>query len=1651
MQEDQWMINQAPCWLKLSDKKEEKKMFYKGRVKEPKTNSDQVLVSYEKDESNQGDIMISRQNIFQRDENQQNQLFEDMVNMATLNESELIINIQNRYSQDQIFTYIGPTLIVMNPYKKLDEQFSSKVIQSIKDNLNQQKQLFSLSQQSPHIYAIAAFSFKNLFQNHKKQAIVISGESGAGKTENAKYAMKFLTQLSNNQEQSSSQQKSVISIEDRILSCNPLLEAFGNAKTVRNDNSSRFGKYVKIVVNKHQRIIGAFITKYLLEKSRVIHLSEGERNYHIFYHLLFGGDKNIIKQVSLSGKKVENFVYLNQSSCRDLDNMNDQEMFQGILDSLRKMNLSDNLELSIFKLLSAILYLGNIEFDDRDYDVNTPCKVLNEDILQIVANLLSTDSAQLKESFVKKARVTPDSIIYSPVTKNECINSKNTLSKALYDKLFSWLVGKLNDGIIPDGQDLQNLKNSDILNIGLLDIFGFENFEQNSFEQMCINYTNEYLQQLYIAYVFKNEEKIFIEDGLSKYLSNLSYQDNQAILDLFDTNNGIFALLNESCLLKNSTDTAFLTKIKEQNQNNKKLIFPKLIKFCFTICHTQSSVEYNVEGFREKNMDELNQEISNCILNSKNQDILEIFSFEEQSNSDKNTNSQSGKFISNNAKNKYLCSKFKLQMVELMSELNSSDVHFVRCIKPNEEKKKDHFIQGYVMQQIRYLGVLESIEVRKHTYPVRKAYQVFFLQYRVCSDALEFSKRSDYQQLCKEILNECFKSVSDKQVLYGQTRIYLKQELEIQLETFKYNCIKRKQATATISIQKIYRRLQKEKKQRRSIQIIRSVFKQIYLNHLYKGFEKIKSKAKEQTFVKFYKKIDYFFKVNKAISFYAIKECYLKIKAVEEIERKQSVYRQQEEIKQLQSQQNNINSTDLSSKRLSQTQNSSTNGQLNSISNNILLSDQYDKNFSTSTSNSGYFTSQVEPNGAVIESNRFYYQENQQNLYITNQNVDINNYNTQNIQDWNQFVFQDPEYFGDNTIFIPRPTQKENQSAEKLAQLLSSSSSEKFEEIEEKADDCFFKLEDIEEDEYQEIKKFDLIAFFKQHLNIRKTYFGVKKDEKEILSYQKKCLSKGTLIQVNEQEKKAAVSHFQFLLEFMKLEKYDDFKMISFHIQDLNLVSLKKSTQFYNEVTTQILKQLNKNKKESETFLILQYLKVFLYCFTPDDDFLKALLHFLIFYLYENQWKDNMKIKSYILYIIPSIIRKIDQENPRKQLFTLLIPQYEISALILQKKLCLPIAFCTGVSIQVCADSWDTVEQLKQKIMKQVQINTERIKPNYLQLFELSFIEENKTNEKMLLPDQYIWDILYLQNQKQIQKVQAMKEKGNYNTQMWQKDSEQLIISIFMIKVLFPFTLYPEDIAGISLQFSQVFFDIYVGKQVIDEVEKIIQLSALLKIINNCNSDEETMNSLPLIMQQESRQEVIGPINQEYERIKGQFNVLQAKYMYLMIAKDNKYYLGLQIEVKYIPPEIEIQDYQYQLKSEPENEFNCSYIEVILVLKPTYFFIVTSESKKKIIEYSYQDIERWGRSKYDLQDHILIQTKGGIKHLIQSKYSAQILFYFQESKNLMEQEYNNVASDEQNYENRLENRPESNQLIQQFVEYYQNNNAEEMQQQQEQE
>ncbi|EAR84886.2 myosin head protein (macronuclear) [Tetrahymena thermophila SB210] len=1642
MNENQWMISQAPCWFKLSDKKEEKKLFYKGRIKESTANSDQVLVCYEKDESNQGEVMISKQNIFQRDENQQNQLFEDMVNMATLNESELIINIQNRYSQDLIFTYIGPTLIVMNPYKKLDEQFSPKVIQSIKDNLNQQKQLFSLSQQSPHIYAIAALSFKNLFQNNKKQAIVISGESGAGKTENAKYAMKFLTQLSNNQEQSSNIQKSVISIEDRILSCNPLLEAFGNAKTVRNDNSSRFGKYVKILVNKQQRIIGAFITKYLLEKSRVIHLSEGERNYHIFYHLLIGGDKNIIQQVSLSGKKVEDFVYLNQSSCRNLENMNDQEMFQGILDSLRKMNFSDNLELSIFKLLSAILYLGNIEFDDKEYDVNTPCKVQNEDMLQIVATLLSTDSNQLKESFIKKARQTPGSIIYSPVTKNECINNKNTLSKALYDKLFSWLVGKLNDGIIPEGQDLQNLKNSDILNIGLLDIFGFENFELNSFEQMCINYTNEYLQQLYIAYVFKNEEKIFIEDGLSKYLSNLSYQDNQAILDLFDTNSGIFALLNESCLLKNSTDTTFLTKIKEQNQNNKKLIFPKLIKCTFTICHTQSNVEYNVEGFREKNMDELNQEIQNCILNSKNQDILEIFSFEEQSSQDKSMNSQQGKFVSNNAKNKYLCSKFKQQMTELMGELNSSDVHFVRCIKPNEEKKKDHLIQGYVMQQIRYLGVLESIEVRKHTYPVRKTYQAFFIQYRVCSDVLEFSKRTDYQKLCQEILIECFKSVSDKQVLYGQSRIYLKQEFEIQLEKLKQNCIKKKQTAATISIQKIFRRLQLEKKQRKSIQIIRSIFKQVLLNHLYKGFEKIKSKAKEQTFIKFYKKIDYFFKVNKAISFYAIKEFYLKVKAVEEIERKKSIYRQQEDIKlKQQSQQNLTNSTDQSSKRLSQTQNNSNNLQSNSMNHNIILSDQYDKNFSTNMSNSAYFTSQVEPNGAVIDSNKFYYQDNQQNLYVTNQNVDINNYNTKNIQDWNQFAFQDPDQFGDNTIFIPRPTEEENQNAEKLAKLLSSNSPETIEEIDEKADDCYFKLEDIEVDQYHEIKKFDMIAFYKQHLNIRKNYFGVKKDEKEILSYQKKCLSKGTLIQVNDEEKKAAISHFQFLLELMKLEKYDDSKLVSIHIQDLNLVSLKKSTQFYNEVTTQIIKQLNKNKKESESYLILQYLKVFLYCFTPDDDFLKALMHFLIFYLYENQWKDNMKIKNYILYIIPSIIRKIDQENPRKQLFTLLIPQYEINALILQNKLCLPIAFCTGISIQVCADSWDTVEQLKQKIMKQVQINTDRIKPNYLQLFELQFIEENKTIEKMLLPDQYIWDILYLQNQKQIQKVQSMKEKGNYNQQMQQKESEQYIISIFMIKVLFPFTLYPDDIAGISLQFSQVFFDIYVGKQIIDEVEKIIQLSALLKIINNCHSDQETMNSLPLIMQQESRQEVIGPINKEYERIKGLFNVLQAKYMYLMIAKDNKYYLGLQIEVKYIPPEIEIQDYQCKLKTESENEFNCSYVEVILVLKPTYFFIVTSESKKIIIEYSYQDIERWGRSKYDLQDHILIQTKGGIKHLIQSKYSAQILFYFQESKNLMQQAYNNIIDDE-NEENRLAN----NQLIQQFLEYYQNNNEQENQQ-----
>lgn len=743
--------------------------------------------------------------------------YSDMVQMPVLNEPEILSNLRLRYSKDLIFTYIGPSLLVINPYKSLSEHYSESKLLEIRETKDNTL---------PHIYSLTQGSINLLETNQKNQAIVITGESGAGKTESTKHCMRFLTHVP-------AQNTIKKPISQKILDCNPILEAFGNAKTVRNDNSSRFGKYVRLLLQKNVgfQVNGATITSYLLEKSRVIEQAANERNFHIFYYLLSRNTSG------LTAKKPADFLYLCKSQCFEAKGIDDFQGFEEVVRSFKELGFSANEIEEIWKILIAVLYIGNLAFSQEKLTDTTPCSVEMQDIFENIAKLLGVATQELEKALVFKVREVNRQRILSPLSLKECEALKNSLAKSLYEKLFLWLVKKLNLTVFPEefrkdpsNMTLRNVRKSikvirnsvfagenPRLSIGLLDIFGFENFESNSFEQLCINFTNEKLQQLYISYIYKAEENEMKAQGLNPL--GLSFQDNQPVLDLIEKYPlSILDLLDESTALGSSNDETFLISLQKSLVNHNNL-FKAVKNQAFLIVHTAKPVVYQIQGFRSKNRDELNKETEDLLRQSANSVVKDAF-FEEQQ-----------LFVKNK---KFLAGKFKGQIKDLMNELGSCDVSFIRCLKPNEEKKADYFQENFVLLQIRYLGLLDSIKVRQNGYSVRRNYQEFYQKYRdlfpVCAKNKYFSNET-IKEICKEFFEKKLQEngvilQKKDEVLLGKSKIFMKNGVVKLIDALLKVALKKKEENAK-KILKQYNIYRFKKRLKFGVKALRLVFKAI--------------------------------------------------------------------------------------------------------------------------------------------------------------------------------------------------------------------------------------------------------------------------------------------------------------------------------------------------------------------------------------------------------------------------------------------------------------------------------------------------------------------------------------------------------------------------------------------------------------------------------------------------------------------------------------------------------------------------------------------------------------------------------------------------------------------------------------------------------
>jgi len=464
----------------------------------------------------------------------------DMCLLEPLNEENFIENLRQRFETNQIYTYIGNVVISVNPYTDLP-MYSSDVIFDYRS-----RNIYELP---PHIYAIADDAYRSMRDQNFDQCVIISGESGSGKTEASKVIMQYVAAVSG-------KGQDIDRVKEQLLQSNPVLEAFGNAKTHRNDNSSRFGKYMDIEFDFRGDPIGGVITNYLLEKSRVAGQSKGERSFHIFYQLLSGADTSFLKSLKLQ-RNPEHYTFLKSGGCAHVDSINDKLNYTVTRKAMQMIGFKKEEVTAVFQLLSSVLKLGNIHFQHHsNIDGTDGCKLVNDDEVYEVCDLLQCDSDSLVRALTQRTVETSGERVETDLSSTEATYARDALCKAIYNRIFTWLVDRINDSI---RVRIRGRRKS----MGVLDIYGFEIFEHNSFEQFIINYCNEKLQQIFIELTLKEEQEEYVSEGIEWI--NVDYFNNAVICELIEKNNtGILAMLDEECLRPGKvSDETFLNKLNQ--------------------------------------------------------------------------------------------------------------------------------------------------------------------------------------------------------------------------------------------------------------------------------------------------------------------------------------------------------------------------------------------------------------------------------------------------------------------------------------------------------------------------------------------------------------------------------------------------------------------------------------------------------------------------------------------------------------------------------------------------------------------------------------------------------------------------------------------------------------------------------------------------------------------------------------------------------------------------------------------------------------------------------------------------------------------------------------------------------------------------------
>ncbi|XP_037389526.1 unconventional myosin-Ic isoform X2 [Pygocentrus nattereri] len=623
-------------------------------------------------------------------------------------EAAFIENLRRRYKENLIYTYIGSVLVSVNPYREL-EIYSKQHMERYRG--------VNFYEISPHIYALADNSYRAVRTERKDQCILISGESGAGKTEASKKVLQYYTTMCPTRNNTQS-------IRERLLQSTPVLEAFGNAKTLRNDNSSRFGKYMDVQFDYKGAPIGGHILNYLLEKSRVVHQNHGERNFHIFYQLLESGDGALLKRLGLDRTNPQQYHYLVKGNCPRVSSISDKNSWKVVSKAFTVIGFNEEEVEELLKVVASVLHLGNTQFGEDEYGET---HLTTEMPIKYVSELLGVEGSYLSEALTHKKIVAKGEEMIGPLSLEQAVSARDALAKAIYGRTFTWLVQKINQSLAFQDEVYYTSKCSSV--IGLLDIYGFEVFQNNSFEQFCINYCNEKLQQLFIELTLKSEQEEYEAEGIG--WETVEYFNNKIICDLVEEKfKGIIAILDEECLRPgDACDLTFLEKLEDRLGGHAHFVTHKLAngkirkavgREEFRLLHYAGEVNYNINGFLDKNNDLLYRNLKEVMCQSSNQIMKECFQTDE---------------LTDQRRPETAATQFKLSLAKLMDILMSKQPSYIRCIKPNDAKQPGRFEEVLVRHQVKYLGLMENLRVRRAGFAYRRSFEAFLQRYKpLCPD-----------------------------------------------------------------------------------------------------------------------------------------------------------------------------------------------------------------------------------------------------------------------------------------------------------------------------------------------------------------------------------------------------------------------------------------------------------------------------------------------------------------------------------------------------------------------------------------------------------------------------------------------------------------------------------------------------------------------------------------------------------------------------------------------------------------------------------------------------------------------------------------------------------------------------------------------------